>query len=84
MCAGTREDGNEIEPNDPLWDRLMETAKRAKSEPLVWLEMPQIYGDLVDQPRFANAFSKWLSLIWSQGVEATIEAYCGQTGAHAT
>jgi len=84
MCAGTREDGTEIEPNDPLWDRLMETAKRAKSEPLVWLEMRQIYGDLVDQPRLANAFSKWLSLIWSQGVEATLEEYCGQTGAHAT
>ncbi len=83
MCAGTREDGTEIEPNDPFWEELSETARRAKSEPLAWLEMRQTYGDLADQARFANVFSKWLSLIWSQGVEAAIETYCGQAGTHA-
>ena len=82
MCAGTREDGSDIEPNDPFWNDLVETAKRAKSEPLVWLEMRQIYGDLADQPRFANAFAKWLSLIWQQGVENTLDDYCSGKTSH--
>ncbi len=76
MCAGTRDDGSEIEANDPFWDSLVETAHQAKSEPLAWLEMSQTYGDLVEQKRFADAFSKWLTLIWDQGVEAAIRQYC--------
>ena len=79
MCAGTREDGSEIEANDPYWDTLVVTAQRTKQEPLAWLEMRQTYGDLADQPRFASAFAKWLTLIWDQGVEATMKQYCEQT-----
>ena len=78
MCAGTREDGSIIEANDPFWDNLTATAKRARSEPRVWLEMRQTYGDLVEQPRFADTFAKWLALIWEQGVEATIRQYSDQ------
>lgn len=79
MCAGTREDGREIEANDPFWDNLVVTAHHAKVRPQAWLEMGQTYGDLVDEPRFVTAFSKWLSLIWAQGVETAIRRYCCQT-----
>lgn len=79
MCAGTREDGTVIEANDPFWDRLTVTAMRAQTEPRAWLEMRQTYGDLADHSRFADAFAKWLSLIWHQGVAAAMTAYCGQT-----
>ena len=34
------------------------------------------YGDLADQPRFAEAFAKWLTMIWADGIEAAIDAYC--------
>jgi mannitol 2-dehydrogenase len=84
MCAGTREDGSAIEPNDPFWNELIETAVRAKSEPRAWIEMRHTYGDLADQPRFADAFAKWLSLIWSQGVEAALLAYCGESHSQET
>lgn len=84
MCEGTRQDGSVIEPNDPFWDVLKQTARRARSEPSVWLEMRQTYGDLADQTRFANAFAKWLSLIWDQGVDAAIAAYCGHASTQKT
>lgn len=80
MCAGTREDGSAIEANDPFWDDLFATAQQAKSEPLAWLQMSQTYGDLVEQKRFTDAFSKWLTLIWDQGVEAALTEYCSQSG----
>ena len=76
MCAGTRENGTTIEPNDPFWDDLVKAATAAREDPRAWLEMRNNYGDLADQPRFAEAFRKWLTMIWADGMEATIDAYC--------
>jgi mannitol 2-dehydrogenase len=75
MCAATREDGTVIEANDPNWSDLHQTALVAKSDPMAWLSMSRIYGDLADDPRFATAFCDWLTLIWSQGLRAALRAY---------
>ena len=75
MCEGTREDGTVIEPNDPLWDTLKVTAKAARDRPGAWLEQRRFYGDLVEAPRFAKAFERWLDTIWSDGCEAALQAY---------
>ncbi|GGE62695.1 mannitol dehydrogenase family protein [Actibacterium pelagium] len=75
MCEGTREDGSEIEPNDPVWDHLQSTALLAKDDPLKWLEMREIYGDLADNQTFSAAFERHLNMIWDHGVEAALERY---------
>jgi len=75
MCAGHREDGSEIEANDPFWDDLNTVALDAKSSPEKWLSQRKYYGELVDNPLFAEAFSSWLRMIWDQGVEAAIARY---------
>ncbi|MEM7525101.1 MAG: mannitol dehydrogenase family protein [Pseudomonadota bacterium] len=75
MCAGVREDGGVIAPNDPFWDDLERAAKRSRAIPRAWLDQTQYYGDLRDQPRFADAFEAWLSMIWRDGVAAALEAY---------
>lgn len=75
MCGGRREDGSVIEPNDPYWEILMEAAQAAREHPRAWLEQRQFYGDLVEAPRFVNAFERWLNRIWSDGCEATLQAY---------
>ena len=75
MCFGTREDGSTIEPNDPFWDDLQAVARKAKDDPRAWLEQRQTYGDLADQPRFADAFEKWLKMIWVEGTAAAMDAY---------
>lgn len=74
-CAGMREDGSEIEPNDPFWDQLKTTALQARIDPKAWLEMRNTYGDLADAPLFAGAFEKWLNAMWNEGVEAAIAQY---------
>jgi mannitol 2-dehydrogenase len=76
MCDGTREDGSTIEPNDPFWDTLQATAKTAKSDPMAWLSMRHIYGDLTQDSRFSDAFCKWLNIIWANGIETAIQQYC--------
>ena len=75
MCAGIREDGSLIEPNDPLWPDLNLAALAARSRPQVWLEQASIYGDLAQQPRFVGAFSRWLTQIWQAGTQATLANY---------
>ena len=76
MCAGTRDDGSLIEPNDPNWAVLNQTAKRAKTEPGAWLAMRQTYGELGQQAEFCAAFAHWLSLLWEQGAETAVAQYC--------
>jgi mannitol 2-dehydrogenase len=75
MCEGSREDGSVIEPNDPFWDELNRKARAAKDNPRAWLEMRNIYGDLADQKRFADAFERWLNLIYADGMDAALAAY---------
>ncbi len=74
MCAGSREDGSEIEPNDPLWDALKLAAEAAKTNPDAWLAQA-FYGDLADHSGFSAQFAYWLDLIWSDGAEAALRAY---------
>ena len=75
MCAGVRENGSEIEANDPHWDELHEAAKLAKERPQAWLEMTQFYADMGEDEVFASAFEHWLKRIWSDGTEAALRAY---------
>ncbi len=77
MCEGTREDGSLIEPNDPIWDKLTAAAKAARENPQAWLEQRALYGDLADNSRFADAFARWLTLIWSEGLETALSQYLG-------
>ncbi len=75
MCAGNREDGSLIAPNDPQWDALKTTAIAAKDDPQRWLHQEQIYGTLGKDTDFAQAFTRWLTLIWQEGTEAALHAY---------
>ncbi|WP_380055480.1 mannitol dehydrogenase family protein [Falsihalocynthiibacter sp. SS001] len=75
MCSGIREDGSQIAANDPFWRDLQLTALRARDNPLAWLSMSHIYGDLIDNTRFSTAFSSALTTIWQKGMEKAIEEY---------
>ncbi|WP_298499064.1 mannitol dehydrogenase family protein [uncultured Maritimibacter sp.] len=74
-CAGTDDAGNVIEPNDPNWDSLVEVALKAKDRPEAWLEMETIYGDVGRNADFRAAFSKWLTMLWTDGTAKVLEHY---------
>ena len=77
MCAGIRENGSRIDPNDTAWESLAAAAEAARSDPQAWLEQGHFYGDLAHDARFADSFADWLRLIWSHGCEEAIVRYCG-------
>jgi mannitol 2-dehydrogenase len=74
-CYGVSDSGKLIEPNDPNWDRLQALAVKAKDDPLRWLSMGDIYGDVAKDERFREAFSNWLKLLWQSGTARTLERY---------
>ena len=75
MCEGSREDGTQIEANDPYWSELQRCAVLARGEPLQWLEMRQLYGELADHAGFAQSFEKWLKKIYADGIVSALETY---------
>lgn len=78
MCQGTRENGTEIEANDPHWAELTSNARLAQTRPITWLEQGRIYGDLAKAEPFARAFESWLNLIWAEGCDAAMSIYAGE------
>lgn len=79
MCAGVREDGSAIEPNDPIWPHLSEAAEAARDRPAVWLEQRRIYGDLGASEPFVALFSAWLAYVWEHGCEDAMKAYLAKS-----
>ncbi|WP_261385848.1 mannitol dehydrogenase family protein [Tateyamaria omphalii] len=78
MCAGTRQDGSRIEPNDPHWDALVAAAEQAKTNPQAWLAQNQYYQELANEEAFSTSFEAWLSLIWADGVDAALSRHLGK------
>ena len=74
-CAGTSDSGKIIEPNDPSWDRLQALALKAKADPVQWLNMDDIYGDVAKDEGFRNAFEGWLNMLWREGTAKTLSTY---------
>ena len=74
-CAGTSDSGKVIEPNDPSWDRLQALSLRAKADPVAWLSMEDIYGDVAVDAGFRAAFAGWLNMLWRDGTAKTLEKY---------
>jgi len=78
-CMGKTESGKVIEPNDPQWDKLQALANKAKDDPVVWLGMTDVYGDLGKEPVFQASFEKALKSVLDDGVEATLQKYVDGT-----
>jgi mannitol 2-dehydrogenase len=74
-CAGVSDSGKLIEPNDPSWDRLQALSLQAKADPVQWLSMDDIYGDVAKDERFRAAFAGWLTMLWRDGTAKTLEKY---------
>ena len=79
-CQGKTEDGQKIEPNDPMWDRLQKNATTAvlEDKPTAWLDMTDIYGSVGNNPRFVQSFAAALRTIRDEGVESAMRAYVNQ------
>jgi mannitol 2-dehydrogenase len=71
---GVDEDGQPIEIVDRLAERLHAAARRQREDPLAFLRDREVFGDLVDEPRFTEAYLAALASLHDVGARATVEA----------
>lgn len=74
-CQGKTESGEDVGPNDPQWDRLQVAARQSSTDPMAWLQMSDVYGEVGQDRVFVEAFSKALKAIENDGAEAAMKAY---------
>ncbi len=72
-AEGVGEDGAPIEVVDPLCERLMAAARRQADDPLAFVSDRELFGDLVDDERFAGTYRTTLELVRTRGARAALE-----------
>lgn len=72
-AEGVDEQGNPIEIVDGLKKRVMAAAGEYSSNPHAFIEDRELFGNLVDQPRFVTAYDHVLALLHEVGSRQTLE-----------
>ncbi|HWM11168.1 MAG TPA: mannitol dehydrogenase family protein [Solirubrobacteraceae bacterium] len=73
-AEGVDEQGEPIEVVDRLRHRLTAIARRQRTAPDAFIANRELFGDLVDEPRFAAAYRSALSSLHERGARATLES----------
>ena len=67
------EQGEPIEVVDPLRDTLVAAARRQREDPLAFLRLRELFGDLVDDERFTAPYRAAMESLHAHGARATLE-----------
>ncbi|WP_433192777.1 mannitol dehydrogenase family protein [Nocardia sp. CA-107356] len=71
-AEGVDESGAPIEVIDGLRERLVPLARRQRDDPTAFLSDRSVFGDLIDEPRFVEAYTAALSSLHTNGSRATL------------
>ncbi|MBI9113634.1 mannitol dehydrogenase family protein [Sanguibacter suaedae] len=77
---GVDEQGEPIEIVDRLADRLHAAALRQRDEATAFIADRQVFGDLVDEPRFVEAYTAALRSLHEHGARVTVETLVTRGG----
>jgi mannitol 2-dehydrogenase len=66
------EQGEPIAIVDQLADELVAIAKTHRENPLAFITNRKLFGDLAENPRFADAYLAALESLWQKGARATV------------
>ena len=72
---GTSDSGKEIVFNDASAERLQAAAIKAKDNPMVFLALSDIFGDVAGSDLFRKRFAHALKTLWQQGTAKTLQLY---------
>ena len=77
-AEGVDEQGESITIVDRLADTLKATAQTQRDDPLAFVRNRELFGDLVDDERFASTYQRFLASLHEKGARATLEDLAGQ------
>lgn len=72
---GTSDSGKEIVFNDASAERLQAAAIKAKDDPMAFLALSDIFGEVANSDLFRKRFAHALKTLWSQGTANTLQLY---------
>ncbi|MGV3551311.1 mannitol dehydrogenase family protein [Rhizobium sp.] len=72
---GTSDSGKTIEFNDASAERLQKAALASRADPLAFLELKDIFGEVADSKQFQKRFTEALASLRTHGTRATLKAY---------
>lgn len=72
-AEGVDEQGEPIDVQDQLAENLVPLAKSQLDNPTAFIENTALFGDLVQQPRFVDAYVRTLDSLHRNGARATLE-----------
>lgn len=73
--AGTSDSGKEIAFNDASAGRLQVAAEKAKDDPMAFLALSDIFGEVAKSELFQKRFAHALKTLWEKGTAVTLELY---------
>lgn len=76
-AEGLDEDGNPIEVVDQLLDEITAAAGAQRARPLAFIENRNLFGNLVEDERFRNAYLTALNSIFERGAHQTVSTLVG-------
>jgi mannitol 2-dehydrogenase len=79
-AEGVDEEGRPIEVVDRLRVPLMAAAARQREDPTAFIANREVFGDLVDDPRFVAAYTSSLESLHARGARRTLEDLAAGTG----
>ncbi|MDQ1056367.1 mannitol 2-dehydrogenase [Arthrobacter globiformis] len=71
---GSDEQGNSIDVVDRLKEPLMTSAARQREDPLAFVSNREVFGDLIDNRRFVDAYTRVLGDLHSDGAAAALQS----------
>jgi mannitol 2-dehydrogenase len=74
---GTDENGQPIHVIDRLSEQLTATAKRNREDPDAFIANRELFGDVIDDERFRNAYQAALTSLHKKGALATLQQLPG-------
>jgi mannitol 2-dehydrogenase len=72
-AEGVDEQGAPIDVVDRRRDRVVAAAQRSRQDPTAFVADRELFGDLVDDPRFVEAYTSALASLHERGARATLE-----------
>ena len=76
-AEGVDEQGQPIKVVDRLADTLTQIAAQQRADPLAFVANQELFGDLVDHPRFTEPYLRTLESLHQRGARATLESLVG-------
>jgi mannitol 2-dehydrogenase len=73
-AEGVDEQGEPIQVVDRLGERLTEIACRQREDPDAFIANREVFGDLVEDKRFVEAYRSALTSLHERGARATLES----------